>query len=326
MLSNFSNSTVDTITFEISPVKIDFRFKQLSSGKIGIEESNNLRNVKLFGLQREGQPQKRASKRIIAPTEKIQQSADTFTISKDSIIVDSNEIQLQDSTELQIIGEQGNRISQIQTDWMVGVLLFALILMAIIRFSFNKFLQRVVDAVINYQTANSLFLEKNMRNIRGSIFMNLLFFVNVALYIIQYYTNLVSTNHIENGFRFFGYSLLGLMGLYAGKFIVIRSIGYIFNGIKESREYWHSVFIYNKNLGMFLLPITLSVPFIAQHAISLLLNAGLGIALIFYLLRLARGLRILFRKHVSIFYMILYLCALEILPLLMIYKLLKSLA
>ncbi|WP_394698308.1 DUF4271 domain-containing protein [Labilibaculum manganireducens] len=205
---------------------------------------------------------------------------------------------------------------------MVGVLLFTLILMAIVRFSFSKFLLRVFDSTINYQTSSNLLLEKNMRNLRGSIFLNLLFYVNFTLFIVQYLVYILSLNHEHNNIVFFLYCFVGLVGLYNTKFIFIRFIGYIFNGIKESKEYLHTVSIYNKNLGVILLPITISAPFIAQHSVPMLLNSGLILTLIFYVFRLSRGLKILFRQHVSIFYMILYLCALEILPLLMIYKLL----
>lgn len=226
------------------------------------------------------------------------------------------------NTETQVKGEKGIKIFSYDNDWMVGVLLFAIIFMAVIRFSFSKYLLKVFDSVINYQTSSNLFLEKNMRNLRGSIFLNLLFYVNLALFLVQYAIYNLSLNQEYNNIFTFLYCFGGLLLLYSGKFVFIRLMGYIFDGIKECKEYLHTVFIYNKNLGVFLLPITISVPFIAQYATPLLLNIGLLLALAFYLLRLFRGIKILFRQHVSIFYMILYLCALEILPLLMIYKLL----
>jgi hypothetical protein len=228
-------------------------------------------------------------------------------------------------TKSRLETHEGVLIKKSQADWMVGVGLFVLIMIAIIRFSFNKYLIRLVDSILNYQTSNNLFLEKNLRNIRGSIFLNALFFLNISFFAVLYYNFSSINTGKASSFLTFVYTLAGFLLLYFGKFIVVRIIGYIFDGVKESKEYLHTVFIYNKNLGIFLLPVTLSVPFIADFAIYFLLIIGLIIAIVFYLLRLIRGVKILFRKHVSIFYMILYLCALEILPLLVIYKLLKSL-
>ncbi|GAB7089031.1 DUF4271 domain-containing protein [Marinifilum fragile] len=256
----------------------------------------------------------------------------TAGIIADSTITDSihlNPIPLRDSILTDSIErpliKKGKLIESSQSDWMVGVSLFVVILMAIIRFSFSKYLQRLIDAIINYQVSNNLFLEKNMRNLRGNIFLNGLFFINVSFFAVLYYNYWFSGSDNKNNLLTFFYTLAVFLLIYFGKFVVIRTLAYIFDGAKEGKEYLHTVFIYNKNLGIFLLPVTLSVPFIADFAAYLLLNAGIVIALIFYLFRLFRGIKILFRKHVSIFYMILYLCALEILPLLVIYKLLKSL-
>lgn len=245
------------------------------------------------------------------------------TAPKDSILqFDSVPPAVNTHTEQIIRGEKGTLITSYQNDWMVGVLLFALILLALLRFSFSKFLFRVFDSLLNSQSSSNLLLEKNMRNMRGSIFLNLLFYVNFTLFIVQFLVYILSLNQDYNNLIFFLYSFAGLIGFYHFKFLFIRFIGYVFNGIKESKEYLHTVSIYNKNLGVFLLPVTISVPFIAQNATPTLLKLGLALTLIFYILRLFRGIKILFRQHVSIFYMILYLCALEILPLLMIYKLL----
>ncbi|WP_321310460.1 DUF4271 domain-containing protein [Marinifilum fragile] len=256
----------------------------------------------------------------------------TAGIIADSTITDSihlNPIPLRDSILTDSIErpliKKGKLIESSQSDWMVGVSLFVVILMAIIRFSFSKYLQRLIDAIINYQVSNNLFLEKNMRNLRGNIFLKGLFFINVSFFAVLYYNYWFSGSDNKTNLLTFFYTLAVFLLIYFGKFVVIRTLAYIFDGAKEGKEYLHTVFIYNKNLGIFLLPVTLSVPFIADFAAYLLLNAGIVIALIFYLFRLFRGIKILFRKHVSIFYMILYLCALEILPLLVIYKLLKSL-
>ena len=248
----------------------------------------------------------------------------TFSSSQSDSLLISNP-SLQDTIESvprNFQAERGVPITSFNSDWMVGVLLFALVLMAIVRFSFSKYLFKVFDSILNYQTASNLLSEKNMRNLRGSIFLNFLFFVNLALFLVQYAVYILSLNQENNNFIFFLYSFLLLVVVYSGKAIIIRLMGYIFGAIKEAKEYLHTVFIYNKNLGLFLLPITISVPFIAPYATPMLLNFGLFITLIFYTFRLFRGFKILFRQHVSIFYMILYLCALEILPLLMIYKLL----
>ena len=325
---NTTYSSVDSTVFEISPVTINFNFKALQTGKIVLNQIGPVRSISKSYMSRNTKQTE-----TILPTQStnVEINRDTNIslqnkILSDTIIADSIQNINTETVEIKPIGEKGKLITTTQNDWMIPICLLGLILIAIIRFSFGKYLYRVIDSVLNYQSSTNLFLEKNMRNLRGSIFLNSLFFTNISLFIVQYYNYFWNVNTDKVSFAFYVSALLGLCILYLGKIIIVRSIGYIFNGSKEAKEYLHTIFIYNKNLAMILLPITLSVPFIAEYASSFLLNAGIIIGLIFFLLRLFRGIKILFRKHVSIFYMILYLCALEILPLLVIYKLLLSIA
>lgn len=323
-------SFADSSTLEISPVKIDLSSKLLNTGKIVIDQNENFRDTAKVDLKSEAQQVRPILIEDITSNKNNQDSISAFTKNLISpvysTIVDSSESISASSEQIKPLGEHGKLIQKAQNEWMIGISLFLLVLMAITRFSFGKYLFRVIDSVLNYQSSNNLFLEKNMRNIRGSIFLNTLFIINISLFLVQYSNCFFSPENTEIPFSTYLYTLLGIMGLYLGKIITIRSMGYIFNGTNEAKEYLHTVFIYNKNLGIILLLITLSVPFIAEFSSALLLNIGLVIALIFYIFRLFRGIKILFRKHVSIFYMILYLCALEILPLLVIYKLLISIA
>ena len=221
----------------------------------------------------------------------------------------------------------GDSISRFQNigfgnDWFVGVILFSLFLLAFVRFLFGKYLAKLVESVFNYHTANNLFLEKNINIIRASLIINILFVINISLFGINVINSNLPSSSQEYGFNEFVFLLLGVCLLYIGKFIVIRGLGYVFKGGDESKEYLFTTFIYNKNLGLFLFPVIIALPFVQSFAVEWLMYIGVFIVLFFYVLRISRGLKILFRKHVSIFYMILYLCALEIFPLLMIYKLL----
>ncbi|NOU59842.1 DUF4271 domain-containing protein [Marinifilum caeruleilacunae] len=327
---NSSISSVDTTAFQISPLQINFKFKSLNNGKITVDQSGAIRSISKVYLKRNAE--KKVSRPLLLTANN--QVSDTVLLDtvnsgqfvlQDSIAADTTVLQSADSIVPRPLSNEGKLIARSQSDWMVGVSLFIVILMAVIRFSFSKYLQRLIDSILNYQVSNNLFLEKNMRNLRGSIFLNGLFFINISFFAVLYYKFIYSDTGVETSILSFLIALAGLLLIYLGKFIVLRTIAYIFDGVKEGKEYLHTVFIYNKNLGIFLLPVTLSVPFIAEYAAYFLLNTGLVLGIIFYLLRLFRGIKILFRKHVSIFYMILYLCALEILPLLVIYKLLISL-
>lgn len=221
----------------------------------------------------------------------------------------------------------GEAISRFQNigfgnDWFVGVILFSLFLLASVRFLFGKYLSKLVESIFNFHTANNLFLERNINIIKASTIINILFVVNISLFVINVMNHSSVSSSQEYGFKEFVFLLVGVFFLYIGKVIVVRGLGYVFKGDNESKEYLFTIFLYNKNIGLFLFPVIIALPFVQSFAVGWLMYIGGLMILFFYVLRILRGVKILFRKHVSIFYMILYLCALEIFPLLIIYKLL----
>jgi len=323
--SSFSKDQIDTTLFQVAPVRMNFKMALTSEGKIEVHFTEQLRKIELKkqhpkAFDTSGSLSRSSSPKSEPVAEEVPTNLPDTLSTGDSLVADTT---LKTHTEISApleTGIEGRQFISQRTDWVVGVLLFSLLLMAIIKFSYGKFLSKVIDSLFNYQVASNLFKEKNMTNLRGAIFMNLLFFVNTTVFIVVLINQFHTGPLPFQGIQLFFLCFLGLLGLYLIKFVGFGIIGQVFKGPRESREYIHTVFLFNKNLGLFLFPIIVSSPFIAPYAVPLLLQLGIAMAGFFYLLRLMRGLKILFKKHVPIFYMILYLCALEILPLLMIYK------
>jgi hypothetical protein len=116
------------------------------------------------------------------------------------------------------------------------------------------------------------------------------------------------------------------LGIVIGYFI-IKKILYSLSGIMtesrhEVQEYLFSITVFNRVLGLFLLPLTAIIAFVPLYDPQPLIFTGISVVLIFYLMSLKRGAKIFLRKHFSISYLILYLCTLEFLPLLLIYNIL----
>jgi hypothetical protein len=90
-------------------------------------------------------------------------------------------------------------------------------------------------------------------------------------------------------------------------------------------EYIHNTFVINKGLGIALFPVIIMAHYLPYPLIKSVLIIGMGIYAIAFILKSIRGYQIIIRKDILIFYMILYLCTLEILPLLLGYKFVISL-
>jgi hypothetical protein len=77
---------------------------------------------------------------------------------------------------------------------------------------------------------------------------------------------------------------------------------------------------FNRIAGLILITIISFIAFYHWENRVFPVIVGLFIVAIFYLFLLQRGIKILLKKQLSIFYLFLYLCTLEILPMLLIYK------
>jgi hypothetical protein len=149
--------------------------------------------------------------------------------------------------------------------------------------------------------------------------MNILFFISGGIYI-----GLIAQNANYTSISFWELLLFCaviLSAIYAVKFLFLRFSGWVFNVKAASSTYIFIVFMINKIIGILLIPFLLilafSSPAIVQTAtiLSLIL---VGILLLYrYLISMGTIRQDL---KVNALHFFLYLCAVEVLPLLLIYK------
>jgi hypothetical protein len=90
-------------------------------------------------------------------------------------------------------------------------------------------------------------------------------------------------------------------------------------------EYIHNTFVINKGMGIALFPLVIMAHYFPKQLIPMVLTLGIIIYIMAFIFKSIRAYQIIIRKDVLIFYLILYLCTLEILPLLLGYKVVTSL-
>ena len=162
--------------------------------------------------------------------------------------------------------------------------------------------------------------EQLLQNSLASLTMNIGFVVSFSLMatLIIFNAHLLPINFWEG----FLYMCLFFLGLYIGKFICLTIAGYIFNTNELVQTYIFVVFMINKVLGILLIPfigiLAFAKPFLHPFAIG---GAGFLIALLILYRYLFSLTSVRNKLHVSSFHFFLYLCAFEIIPLLILYKL-----
>ncbi len=207
------------------------------------------------------------------------------------------------------------------TDWMLGVILFSLFVFTLVKYFYKKILSQILHSNYNYQISNRLFNERNMPVQRIYFILNLIFTINLGLFIYQalgYYS--IQIFDIYGFYLFLIYSGTIIL-IYSLKYIIYKISGFVFLAEEQFSEYLHNIFIYNKTVGLILFPLIICIPFMAEIFSSILVNTGIAIICIFYIFGIIRQIKISIKINFAIFYIILYFCIVEIIPIFLFYKL-----
>ena len=119
------------------------------------------------------------------------------------------------------------------------------------------------------------------------------------------------------------FSLYAFAGLLAYHFFMaglLRFLGWIFNAKGIAAEAVIHLWTFHICAGLLASPFVLVLLFAREYAAGLLVRVVLVIIGCIFVGKILRAVAILFSNKVSILYMILYLCALEMIPMLVLYR------
>ena len=247
----------------------------------------------------------------------------TSVVSKDSSLNKKE----QDTSGLQPNNPQG-KISGTPRKIYVGKellfysLIFLLLLFAFLKNIFPKYFGDLFRLFFRTTLKQRQIREQLMQTTLPSLVFNIFFVITAALYIdllLQHF-NLLP---VKNFWLLFIYCLTGLSIIYLLKYVGLKISGWLFNMKASAESYIFIVFIVNKMAGIYLLPFLVLLSFTEgnlYHFFLILSWIGIGILFI-YRLVLTFG-AVHNQIKVNLFHFFLYLCAFEIAPLLLIYKLL----
>ena len=209
---------------------------------------------------------------------------------------------------------------QVHPVWVPMILLVCFILLAWGRLFFRRRLDMVFRAVFAKNYANQLIREGDIFNERIGL---ILFFNYINMMALFVYLSLPLLNIKVPDFPpFILYLILAgsFLGLWAFKVIIVRLLSVLFNTLEYSRDLLANLYIYNLFAGIIMLP---AIACMAYADTRLFFYIILAIIPLVYLLRIIRAASIGFTViKFSVFHLLLYLCTLEILPLIVLAKIL----
>lgn len=214
--------------------------------------------------------------------------------------------------------EKGNLL---HSEWFIAILVFLLIITGLVRMNWYRYL-RTVMLTIFYPSFTTKLNHTNISNYTPSLILSSLFYLNISVFTFETLTVYDRPLIGLEGAVLIPILFLFFFLLFTGKVLAYRFVAYVFDTKKQVHQYLSASSAISKAYGVLLLPIMILLPFIESGYTDYLIKAGIGLYIALYMIQLSNGVRSNFSNLFSGYYIILYLCALEILPLAVLYKVL----
>ena len=235
---------------------------------------------------------------------------------------------LADQPDYQFIG-RGQRIAEeihqvISYDSIFYLLVGILFYFAFFKVLFGKYLRNLFTLFFLVSMRQQQIREQVLQSPLPSLLLNILFVITGGLYVsflIRSYQFAQNT-----GFWFLLFDSVAVLSVvYLCKFLFLKFSGWIFKISRATDMYIFIIFLTNKVLGIFLLPFLLILSFSGSTLREVTITASLIMIAIFFAYRFSVSFNPV-RKEIKVrgFHFLLYLCAFELAPLLLIYKVLLS--
>jgi hypothetical protein len=205
------------------------------------------------------------------------------------------------------------------TDLFTIILLVLLALLASVTAGFGKYISSLFHAIFNYNASVRMYREKNYSFLHGAFRLEILFYISVSIFVYQIIV-LTSNDKFELDLIEFGKTSGLLILFFLVKKLLYKTMGSMFIGASDTNELMFNMDNFYRAAGVFLFPVVAFIAFSPFGNSMISVATGVFIVVFFYGLLLIRAISILLKKQVSFIYLFLYLCTLEFLPLLLMYK------
>lgn len=201
---------------------------------------------------------------------------------------------------------------------------FLILSFAILKLAFPKYIQALYIITFRTSFKQKQLKEKLLQNKRASLLFNIFFVLVTGIYIALFLQNIhfaIYSNIWLNTLI----CITALTLIYLGKYFIFLAIGWIFHVKETITTYLFTIFSINKIISMLLLPVSILLVFAQIETQHLIINISLALLILLFLYRYLISYNII-RNNIGIsrIHFFIYLCALELMPLLIAYKILSK--
>lgn len=208
------------------------------------------------------------------------------------------------------------------------LILVLVAILATIRTVNPQYVRQLFKAFSNPVLSTRQLKEQLQNNTGANLGMNLFVCLSLAgygFYVLKYVTQNNKAIQSISPFVILTAIVLSIIILYSLRYLTLRFVGWIFNIEGISEHYTFNIFLVNKILSVILLPFTMILAWGTGQWVQVALFLSFIIIALSVLNRYARsGSSLKTFLQYSRFHFFLYLCAFEILPIAVIWKIIND--
>ncbi|PWT99646.1 MAG: hypothetical protein C5B52_10205 [Bacteroidetes bacterium] len=210
-------------------------------------------------------------------------------------------------------------------DWLFYIVMAILLFLALLRTSFSKYFSDMFRIFWHTSFRQKQIRDQLQQAALPSLLFNVFFVLSSGLFaylVLHQLQSFPSVNH----WLLLGICMLIIMVIYLAKFFVLKVAGWIFGQKEAAETYIFIVFLVNKVMSVLLLPAILILAFADPSLQGIALTLSILLLILFIGYRFIRSYTTIRNElRISQLHFFLYICGFELVPVLLIYKLLMNL-
>ena len=207
--------------------------------------------------------------------------------------------------------------------WTVSILLIVLVIIAFLNVTKRKRLKQFVESFYSNRFVDQLIREEGLLGSVVNLYLLITSVLVISLFSYQFIRIYLNEKGLDElfDFKFFWICFFGVSGMFLLKLILYSLSSLVLDLREKFSEYIFQYFLFFQATGFFLFPVVLGIEFVEYFSSYFIANLGVMVLAVIFVLRQFKVIYIgIVSTSFSPLYIILYLCTLEILPLLVISK------
>lgn len=211
---------------------------------------------------------------------------------------------------------------KIEKDWLFYYLLALLFFFGFIRINYARYFKDLFRFFFRTSLRVNQIREQLVQSGLQSLFFNIFFAFSFGTYIYLLSVYYQSSLQVSNWLIPIGATLC-LLVLYSGKYLFLKLSGWLFSISTSTETYTFIVFLINKVAGVAILPFLIVIAFAATEVVDIAVTLSLLLVGGLFLYRFLRAYQpVQSEVKVGRLHFLIFFLAIEIAPLLIIYKVL----